>query len=322
MNKWLNKILLFTLCLISACKTEQLSEEFPIVVKKGDDKSITLALSKDNLTTADSLKMKVILTAPEDDAITPPEIKDNIGEFSIINTVEATPKLKDGQVVLEFTYDLTPFVAGEYTIPSLTAQFKSENGVKSISSDPYKLNVTSLLDENDTELKDIFGFHKIRSKYFYYILFGVVFVVLAIIAFIIYLLKRPKEPVIPPTPQELAIKALKALKGEKLSEKGEFKLYYTKLSNILRTFIEREFSLSAPERTTEEFLPEIENNPVFQSAQRKLLREFLQQSDLVKFAKFIPENDVAEQAYQTCYEFITSACKPSEEENINKELSK
>lgn len=326
MNKWLKHTLLITLCLITACKTEQSTDEYPVVIKKGEDKSITLALSKDKLTTADSVKLKITLTAPEDNSITPPEIKDKLGDFSITNRVEATPKLRDNQIVLESSYDLTPFLAGEYTIPALTAQFKSDNGVEDISSDPYNLAVTSLLEESDTELKDIFGFHKIRSKYFFHILFGILFTLLLIIALVTYYLKCPKKIIIPPTPQELAIKALTALKAEGLSEKGEFKLFYTKLSNILRSFIEHQFSLSAPERTTEEFLPEIENNPIFQNAQRKLLQDFMRQSDLVKFAKYIPENNVAEQAYQICYEFILSACPKTEDEtnldNNNKESMK
>ena len=60
------------------------------------------------------------------------------------------------------------------------------------------------------------------------------------------------------------------------------------VSDTLRWYLEERFSLRAPERTTEEFLQELQSSDVLSSQQKLSLSDFLQRCDLVKFAKFEP----------------------------------
>jgi len=55
-------------------------------------------------------------------------------------------------------------------------------------------------------------------------------------------------------------------------------------SDIVRQFIEEAFKLPAGERTTEEFLPEVQTDPRFETSMRDGLAGFLTQVDMVKFA--------------------------------------
>src|SRR5450432_1848896 len=57
----------------------------------------------------------------------------------------------------------------------------------------------------------------------------------------------------PPTPYELAIRELQRLRAEN----PVVEEFYTRLSNIVRHYLEGRFRLHAPERTTEEFLYEV-----------------------------------------------------------------
>src|ERR1035438_8212912 len=57
----------------------------------------------------------------------------------------------------------------------------------------------------------------------------------------------------PPTPYELAIRALQQLR----EENPPVEEFYTRLSDIVRRYLEGRFYLRAPERTTEEFLYEV-----------------------------------------------------------------
>lgn len=61
--------------------------------------------------------------------------------------------------------------------------------------------------------------------------------------------------------------------------------FTVRVSSILREYLELSLALPAPERTTEEFLLEIQSCPRLKSAQRARLEEFLQNCDLVKFAR-------------------------------------
>jgi len=60
------------------------------------------------------------------------------------------------------------------------------------------------------------------------------------------------------------------------------------VSDTLRAYLEEAFSLRAPERTTEEFLDELQSSALLSFSQKQLLGDFLMRCDLVKFARDEP----------------------------------
>lgn len=93
----------------------------------------------------------------------------------------------------------------------------------------------------------------------------------------------PAEP-----PHEIALRALRALKNKGWIERENVEPFYVELSSIVRRYIEDRFGIRAPERTTEEFIREAAQSRDLSSMQQELVRSFLEQSDLVKFARFRP----------------------------------
>jgi hypothetical protein len=55
--------------------------------------------------------------------------------------------------------------------------------------------------------------------------------------------------------------------------------------------LERRFHLPAPERTTEEFLQDLQRTLVLQPRHKELLADFLTECDLIKFARFEPTEE-------------------------------
>ncbi len=115
--------------------------------------------------------------------------------------------------------------------------------------------------------------------------------------------KRPLQrqlesvaPVIAVEPaHQIALQRLAALETASYLSSGEFKRYYSELSEIARQYIEGRFQIKALEMTTEEFLAFIAANRNLKVQHQFLLQEFLRSSDLVKFAKFKPLIDQARQ---------------------------
>ena len=60
------------------------------------------------------------------------------------------------------------------------------------------------------------------------------------------------------------------------------------VSDTVRLYLEERFEFRAPERTTEEFLHELQGTNLLLPDQKSSLGEFLQCCDLVKFAKYEP----------------------------------
>src|SRR5437763_17157212 len=60
------------------------------------------------------------------------------------------------------------------------------------------------------------------------------------------------------------------------------------VSDTIRWYLEERFDFHAPERTTEEFLYELQSTELLTRDQKESLGEFLNRCDLVKFARYEP----------------------------------
>jgi hypothetical protein len=103
----------------------------------------------------------------------------------------------------------------------------------------------------------------------------------AVLLFRRWLRSRPAPP--PPTPRSIVLRELERLRGEvKSLDPYAFSIA---VSEVLRTYIGAAYHLHAPQQTTPEFLASIANSPKFSESDRRLLAEFLERCDLIKFAR-------------------------------------
>lgn len=96
---------------------------------------------------------------------------------------------------------------------------------------------------------------------------------------------RPKTRVDPPKPAHVIAELdLDRLMRAGHLDRGEIDLFVSRLSNILREYIERRFSLHAPQQSTEEFFADLRYAGVLTPERKKTVMDILRQADLVKFA--------------------------------------
>jgi hypothetical protein len=140
------------------------------------------------------------------------------------------------------------------------------------------------------ELKDVRPPVDLPPNYFWlFVLLGLLIVVglIFLVRWLRGKMTRQKaKPVIVRPAWEIAREELAALEKENLPGKGNVEAYFVRLSAIIRHYLERRFSLSAPEMTTDEFLLHIKTSTVLNLQQKDSLREFLTVSDMVKFARY------------------------------------
>ena len=91
--------------------------------------------------------------------------------------------------------------------------------------------------------------------------------------------------VVPPVPAH--VRARQKLQ-EALALIAQPKPFCILVSDTVRSYLEERFTFHAPERTTEEFLHELQGTNLLLPDQKNSLGEFLQCCDLVKFAKYEP----------------------------------
>ena len=97
-----------------------------------------------------------------------------------------------------------------------------------------------------------------------------------------------------PTPVPAHVRAKQKLE-ESLAFIAQPKAFCILVSDTIRTYLEERFDFRAPERTTEEFLRELQATDLLSPEQKEKLGKFLESCDLVKFAKYEPgENELRE----------------------------
>jgi hypothetical protein len=82
------------------------------------------------------------------------------------------------------------------------------------------------------------------------------------------------------------------------------------VSDTIRVYLEERFDLRAPERTTEEFLEELQRSPLLTYEQKCTLGEFLTGCDLVKFARYEPATRELQGIYDTAVRLVNETEPP------------
>lgn len=123
-------------------------------------------------------------------------------------------------------------------------------------------------------------------------------------------LKDLFKPAPPEPPHVVAIKALEALHHQKLWQNNKHKLYYSTLTDILRTYIAGRWGVGAMEMTSDEIITAMREVELPEKA-RMDLTSVVMDADLVKFAKFTPEAEQNESDYTKVYYFVEET-KPVE----------
>jgi hypothetical protein len=114
-------------------------------------------------------------------------------------------------------------------------------------------------------------------------------------------------------PEEIAQGALNALADMKL-EDG--RVFYFRLSAILRGYIEARYAINALEMTSEEFLPEIEKLGTDRQIQQNL-RELIRTTDPIKFAGQMARGDKMQEDMAFVKDYVdrtTPVPNPAEQE--------
>lgn len=226
---------------------------------------------------------------------------------------------------LEKKYLLTSFDSGVYVIPQQIVLVNN----KRFFTDSLMVNVATI--KVDTTKQKMFPIKAIQRepktfddyKHLFWWLIPI-FVLLAIILYFIFRKKKEKEvPKVYVAPIQEALQRLKELDEKHLLEQNKIKIYYSELTDIVRTYIEKDISIPALESTTNELIETIkdfnESSKLGISKETiQQLKEVLQSADLVKFAKSSPIVEEIK-GHRNLSERILQSLKPVKEPIKEKE---
>lgn len=226
-------------------------------------------------------------------------------KIDLKNKSDIKKEKRRGGYSLSVHYLLTSWDVGKYDIPMGALSYqKSQGGKETYQVPSLNFEIVSLLPQNKSteELlalplkpaKKPMGLPP-NYQYLWWFLIGAVIIVLIFILIKFFSklwTKKTAQTVTDPLFIEpahiIALRRLEALLKEKYPERGEYKTFYSELSECIREYMENRFQIRALEMTTEEFLDHLTRDACLKYEHQIILEKFLKSSDLVKFAKYIP----------------------------------
>ena len=214
-----------------------------------------------------------------------------------------TADIKNNRITIQYDLLITSFDSSLYLLPP----FVVIDGSDTLYSNQVALKVSSPdvnLDnpEEYFDIKNVWRPPFVLSDY-YALIYGVLFTLFLICVigyFIQRMRNRPEKTVAVPDapklpPHELAMRELKSIHERKLWQQGRHKEYYTEITDTLRRYISARYGESVMEKTSSEILDVLRGEEPGNKAVNDTLKQILNLSDFVKFAKLHPvpdENDL------------------------------
>jgi len=153
------------------------------------------------------------------------------------------------------------------------------------------MNVTNLVPKSSVaptnDLRDIKPPVEIPSgwAWVWWVAAALALILLAWWAWRYWQRKKSIVPVVPVVPPH--VRARQKLE-QALALLGQPREFCILVSDAIRWYLEERFQFRAPERTTEEFLHELQGTQLLSAGQKSFLGDFLVRCDLVKFARYEP----------------------------------
>jgi hypothetical protein len=274
-------------------------------------------LDSSGITIGDQVRLTIEVKTEPGISVQFPVFSDKLTDkIEILNTssVDSSWSKEEQKAILRKSLLITVFDSGLYVIPPIPVSFFNQTISDTIQTSPAYLTVYPFQVDTTGIIRDIKAIEKAPLSFMelFPFIIGLIGVAM-IIWFIFYYLKKKKknEPVfIRQKPEEpahlIALRELDKLRAEKLWQKGQTKLYYSKLTEIIRRYIEKRFEIIAMEQTTDEILTEFQTRKSLHRDDFELLNNMLVLADLVKFAKADPLPDENEKHFDNAHAFVNN----------------
>jgi len=296
----------------------------------------TASIDSNNVLIGDQVTYTYKFTFPSKAVPSLPIIADTLSkEIEVIARMKMDTVISADKKYTTLTQALhiASFDSGTFVIPPMIFSYKLPGDTTNyvVGTTPIMLYVNTVAVDTTKEFKDIkmpLGESLTWREILPWVLLGLGIMLVVFVAFYIIRKIRKKEPIIslPQKPKippyEIALKELENLRVDKLWQTGKNKEFHSRLTDILRTYINEQFGIDAMEMITYDLIDSLKLTNV-PAEEIKRLEKILTLADMVKFAKFQPLPDEHDGSLKSGVVFventkpqISAEARPTNEPNL------
>lgn len=279
---------------------------------------VELALHPAAPVIGDVIEFRLVVVSEPDVEVLMPEFGEALGRFEIVDFAPGDALDPEGRAIARQTYRLQPSRSGAQSIPPLRIEFVDRRAGQpaapegedayEILTDRMAFEVAPMLAADaPLELRPPHPpLGERREGLGRGALVALAAAALLALAgpFVWRALVAARAKQRQRSAYEVARGELDGLLEAGLPDAGTMDAFYVRLSLIVRTYLEDRFGLRSPELTTPEFLTEMGRSPDLARSHQQLLRDFLTQADLVKFAGLRPGQDAVAESVAAAERFL------------------
>jgi len=271
-----------------------------------------VSVDSTNYLVGDYINFIVELSAAKNVEFFFPSIKDSLNKLEFIEQLPLQKKEENGQHKFTYHFILAGYDSGSATVPSfqIPYKFSGDTTFSIVTTDSINLAIHTLPVDTTKDAKDIKEPITIPFNWIGLLLWLALAAILIVVAYYLYKKFRKNREqgaaVIETkvSPHEAALQSLDELDAKKLWQNGNIKDYHTEITEIIRTYFEKRFMLPALELTTDETI-ELLKSKNETSTIISITKNFLENADMVKFAKYVPLNEINEAMMQQARQIVT-----------------
>lgn len=260
----------------------------------------------------DPIHFKIRIEVGKEFIVSQPAVKDTIGGLEILSTFEPGSEISENNKVITFKYLLAGYDSLQVVIPPIEIVISKTSDTTKISTftNSIELRVHKVEIDPGEDIKDVKEPIRIPLDWKIIALWitgAAIIIVLAVYLYNRYKRKKAgeviEEEIVLLPPDVTAIGELKQLEIKKLWQNGKVKEYHSDITGIIRKYFEGRFYFPALELTTSEVMDKLSKVEGGENI-KALTSDFLNNADLVKFAKYKPMDVINLEMMQQAYKIV------------------
>jgi len=265
----------------------------PLTALADDGVNATMVVGQSEIAVGDVVPLQVTVTHPQGWRVLFPTLEKTWGDLEVRS--QGAPEISensDGSETTTQVIQVARFRPGEVVTPEMALTVADAQGtVQTLNVQPVTLEVKSVLQENDTTLRDI----KPQAELWQFSSSPLPFVGSLALAFTmlggVAMWAWKRRPIADKrSPRERALDDLKAIEAANYFASDDLKLYCVRVSITLREYLQKGSNLPATEMTTGELAQTMKQTQLPANIAAQII-QVLRVCDTVKFANDVSDVD-------------------------------